>query len=119
MEHNWRMKSETAREERRKRVEEWERCHAEEEEGSRNRIQKSNKKVMISLDEEVTEDKSDKKQVTKVASSEKYKSKSDQTVPHKVTISCIKRANSIPSMSQSKNEGVNRIGLDRSRSLEN
>ena len=66
-------------------MEEWERCHAEEEEGSSNRIQKSNKKVMISLDEEVTEQeqKSDKKQSIKIESSEKEKSKSEEKVPNK------------------------------------
>jgi hypothetical protein len=54
-EHNWRIKSETAREERRKRVEEWEKYHGDEEEKTTKQLQRSNKKVTISLDEEETE----------------------------------------------------------------
>ena len=54
MENSWRMKVELVREERRKRVEEWEKWHTETENMDSNKHKKSSKKVTITLtDEEV------------------------------------------------------------------
>ena len=52
MENSLKMKVELVREERRRRVEEWERWHTETENMDNNKQQKSSKKVTIPLTEE-------------------------------------------------------------------
>ena len=65
MENSLKMKVELVREERRRRVEEWERWHTETENMDNNKQQKSSKKVTITMTEEEEQKYIDARKVSK------------------------------------------------------